>query len=61
MTNADKIRNMSNEELALLIDDSIKYFNCDECNKKDGGDSDCRNEGACLPYIKEWLMKEAKD
>lgn len=58
MTNADKIRNMSNDELALLIDDSIQYFNCDKCDKEDGGDSSCRNEGECFRHIKKWLESE---
>lgn len=33
MTNADRIRSMTDEELAELIDDSKGFFSCDECEK----------------------------
>lgn len=56
MTNADRIRNMSNEELALLMDDSVDFFNCSVCSHIP--DNHCRDD--CFPYIKKWLESEGR-
>lgn len=53
MTNADKIRQMSNDELAELIDDSLNVFSCDECECQG-----CHWNEPCLPWIKKWLDEE---
>ena len=58
MTNADRIRNMSNEELALSIDDSRKYFSCDECSIGNKRGSKCSEEENCVQYVKQWLESE---
>ena len=52
MTNGDMIRNMSNEELAHLIDDGMNIFNCRNCSCVLNF-GDCRED--CYPYIKKWL------
>lgn len=49
MTNADRIRNMSDEELACLIDDSKVFFSCDECDKS-------RPHGYC-DDCKDWILR----
>ena len=59
MTNADRIRQMNNDELAEMIDDScINIFSCDECEK-----SGCytRCNGPCIDWIKKWLNEEYVD
>lgn len=52
-TNADKLRNMTDEELAKLIaDDWCDVINCPEapfCN------------GNCVKHILNWLKEEVKD
>ena len=59
MTNADKIRNMSEEELAKLMNSSMDYFNCDMCEfRVDHGW--CEGE-SCLKYILKWLKEEANE
>lgn len=64
MTNAEKIRNMSNEELAEFIHkmeatcfvDIIGYANKD-CGQ---GKISCRECRAKAPTILEWLQSEAE-
>ena len=53
-TNADKIRNMTDEELAELMYDSFSIFNCSDCEMGYYGTclADCRK------YILNWLRKE---
>lgn len=58
MTNADIIRNLSIDELAIIIDDSKKIFNCDNCSIGDKRGSCCKKK-SCIPYIKKWLESEA--
>lgn len=58
MTNAEVIRNLSIDELAVIIDDSKKIFNCDNCKVGYKRSSSCK-ERSCLPYIKQWLESEA--
>ena len=55
MTNAEWIRQMLDDDLARVIDNSIDYFSCDDCKKPTHG----RNcEGVCLEWIKVWLGDE---
>lgn len=37
MTNADKIRSMSIERLAKIIEDGKNVFDCDKCEGKEKG------------------------
>lgn len=56
MTNADRIRNMSDEELACLIDDSLVFFSCNECDKeKDARGNFCQD---CKDWILRFLQKD---
>lgn len=59
-TNADKIRSMSDEELADLINNANDYFNCDICKYKTPtwGKTGCSGEG-CKFYILDWLKEKA--
>ena len=58
MTNADKIRQMSNDELAELMDDPFNVFSCNDC-KNQTYTYDC--DGPCLEWIKKWLNEEYTD
>ena len=54
-TNADKIRNMSDEELMnTLINGCLEYMHIDECPYAD------MNVGMCKKCISEWLQSEAE-
>ena len=58
-TNADRIRSMSDEELADLISDPVTYsFNCGMCpaNPQFGS---CVHK--CKPHILAWLKSEVKE
>lgn len=53
-TNADRIRNMSDEELAdTLFDSCLEVMHIDECPYAD-------NVGACKKCILNWLQSEAE-
>lgn len=53
-TNADKIRNMSDEELAdMLFNSCLEVMHIDECPYAD-------NVGMCKKCISEWLQSEAE-
>lgn len=59
-TNADRIRNMSGEELAKYIYDVSEHCaDCvvcgDDCDSCDG------TEDICVPKIVEWLKTESED
>jgi hypothetical protein len=59
-TNADRIRNMSDEELAKYIYDVSEHCaDCvvcgDDCDSCDG------TEDICVPKIVEWLKTESED
>lgn len=58
MTNADRIRNMSDEELAefLLSDDF--YTDCDTCKEPESEYGDCI--GRCENELLRWLQKEVE-
>jgi hypothetical protein len=55
MTNYEKIKAMSVEEMAELIDDSP----CNSCNYRQKGFSKCPQE--CEEGIKEWLESEVEE
>ena len=53
-TNADRIRNMSDEELAdTLFNSCLEFMHIDECHYAD-------NVGMCKKCISEWLQSEAE-
>ena len=59
-TNADKIRHMSDEELAKYIYDvSEHHADCVVCG--DDCDSCKSTEDICVPKIIEWLKSESED
>lgn len=63
MTNADVIRNMSDEQLAELMDNSLDYFNCEMCEFRTPNNNDetgCSGKN-CKQYILKWLKEEVKD
>ena len=54
-TNADRIRNMSDEELMnTLFDSCLEYMHIDECPYAD------MNIGMCKKCISEWLQSKAE-
>lgn len=56
-TNADKIRTMSDEELAELLFNKSRCDNCfANCNDKDN----CPSLGSCYSRHLEWLQSEVK-
>lgn len=55
MTNGDKVRNMSNKELALLLTE-----NCAVCSYRGNGDVRCYSAiPPCTEGIEKWLESEA--
>lgn len=59
MTNADRIRSMTDEELAKLMDEATKYFNCDECEFRHL--DDCGTGLLCQRHILKWLKQEVDE
>ena len=56
-TNADRIRNMSDEELAELLFNKSRCDNCfADCNDKDN----CHSLGSCYSRHLDWLQSEAE-
>ena len=56
-TNADRIRNMSDEELAELLFNKSRCDNCfADCNDKDN----CQSPGSCYSRHLDWLQSEAE-
>lgn len=57
MTNADRIRSMSVEELAQIINDSNSVFDCSMCQyeKTECIDIDCKEQ------ILKWLQSEVEE
>ena len=55
MTNGDRIRQMSNEELARWLDDKMKVYSCNVC-LYDYRQRRCNN--ACEEGIKAYLESE---
>lgn len=63
MTNADVIRDMSDEQLAELMDNSLDYFNCEMCEFRIPNNSDgtgCNGQN-CKQYILKWLKSKVTD
>lgn len=59
MTWGDKIRAMSDEELAELISDTM---DCSECEHRYAGEGKpCHNGYCCPDYWLDWLRQEAQD
>lgn len=56
MTNFERIKAMSIDELAEVLNDTISVFSCDDCSNKNNA---CTSEN-CLPFIKEWLEREVE-
>ena len=55
-TNADRIRNMSDEELAdMMFESCIEKMGFEECKYSDGGIN------ACKKCVLEWLQAEVKE
>ena len=55
-TNADRIRNMSDEELMdTLFNSCLEYMHIDECPYAD------MNVGMCKKCISEWLQSEVEE
>ena len=53
-TNADRIRNMSDEELVgILFNSCLEFMHIDECPYAD-------NAGMCKKCISDWLQSEAE-
>lgn len=59
MTNADRIRNMTDEELANLLDDSLSFFSCGECEKDMSNKSSDLYCTDCKDWILRFLQKDA--
>lgn len=58
-TNADRIRSMTDEELAELMNNSLDYFNCDMCKFRERKEGFCTGNH-CKDYILKWLTTEVK-
>ena len=56
MTNADKIRQMSNEELANRI---MAYIRCEACEKV--FHTECNVLKTCRDVWMDWLNREVED
>ena len=58
MTNYEKIKNMSVEEMAMAIND--KFMNeCDYCNSRNCGLQ--TEENTCINGIADWLQSEVEE
>lgn len=55
-TNADRIRNMSDEELAdIMFESCVEKMGLEECRYSDGGIHECKK------CVLEWLQAEVKE
>ena len=59
ITNADRIRAMSDEELAELISDIMDWSECE--HRYAGEGKPCHNGYCCPDYWLDWLREEAKE
>lgn len=61
MTNFERIKGMSVEELAEFFEDKVSSFDCDVCSSKYAGTDFCK-ERSChkftVKWLKEWLESE---
>lgn len=56
MTNAERIRNMANEELAKFLSECADCATCQLVNPKN-----CRTEETCTKAFVEWLKQPVED
>ena len=56
MTNFEKIKSMSIEEMAVLLHNPKSVFSCDDCPQRN---SACTPRD-CLPNIRKWLESEVE-
>lgn len=56
ITNYEKIKEMSVEELAEIFEDKVSSFDCDVCSSKCAGTDFCE-ETSCKPFAREWLKE----
>lgn len=59
MTNADRIRSMSDEELAEFINTDFGAFNCSDCEEPVNEYGSCT--GNCKKLYLKWLSSEVED
>lgn len=60
MTNADRIRNMSDEELAyFLVEEVNAVFDCCECDEPESEYGSCISD--CKNPMLKWLQAEVKE
>lgn len=57
MNNADRIRSMSDEELAGFLDEFDSVSGCDMCSVR----GNCHAESNCIEGFLGWLKSEAKE
>lgn len=58
-TNGDRIREMTNEELAEVFEDKVSFFDCEVCSSK-YAETDCCEESDCKPFARKWLKEWLK-
>ena len=58
MTNSDRIRQMTDEELAEFLDEDASYT-CRICTRQDAKNS-C-SDYECKKFVLNWLQKEADE
>lgn len=56
MTNFEKIKGMSTEELAEIFENKVSSFDCDVCSSKYAG-TDCCKESSCKQFAREWIKE----
>ena len=60
-TNADRIRAMSDEELAEKIGESIDCEVCKTMHHAESGECPCTPHQSCVDFWLDWLRQEAKE
>lgn len=61
MTNADRIRSMTDEELAELIGDTIDCGFCKDMANYDVCPVSADNDRNCYKYWLDWLQQEVEE
>lgn len=61
ITNAEKIRSMTDEELAGLLFDRSSIFSCSECSSEYGNTNMACGETSCYRFIMDWLKSEVEE
>lgn len=61
ITNADRIRAMSDEELAYEISEKIDCCVCKSMHNTEEAKCPCRPNQACVDFWLDWLRQEARD